>query len=271
MLPSASGHGWCCDDAIPYGTGVSEAELVASIAFLALAAFAQGVFGLGFAMIATPLLALILDYQAAVFLAAVPLLVLASFWLVTNRRLVRQGDIPWTLLPGIALGAAVGVAIQVALAQSVSLLLLAALLVFSVMLPWALRRLINRHAAVGARSAPLFGFLAGLTESALNVGAPFIILYAGLRQLSRAQMLIALNLCFALGKTIQIFLSLSIAPVPVGWMPLILGVPVCLFAFRLGDRLAGRFPEEVFRIALRLFLCALAAMLVIRSLLMSNV
>ena len=108
MLPSASGHGWCCDDAIPYGTGVSEAELVASIAFLALAAFAQGVFGLGFAMIATPLLALILDYQAAVFLAAVPLLVLASFWLVTNRRLVRQGDIPWTLLPGIALGAALG-------------------------------------------------------------------------------------------------------------------------------------------------------------------
>ena len=65
---------------------MSTVEVLASLAILAGAAFAQGVFGLGFAMIATPLLALFLDYRAAVLLAAVPLLVLAGNWLVVNRH-----------------------------------------------------------------------------------------------------------------------------------------------------------------------------------------
>jgi uncharacterized membrane protein YfcA len=118
---------------------VSTAELLASLAILAAAAFAQGVFGLGFAMIATPLLALFLDYRAAVFLAAVPLWVLAGTWLVANRRDLRNAGVPWPLLPGIAVGAVTGVWLQVALPERVSLLLLAALLAFSVALPWALQ------------------------------------------------------------------------------------------------------------------------------------
>jgi hypothetical protein len=120
------------DVAIVISDSVIGSELALCLAALALAAFAQGVFGLGFAMIATPLLALILNYQAAIFMAAVPLLVLASYWLLINRRMVIRSGVPWTLLPGIAGGAAVGVAAQIALPQRASLLLLAALLVLSV-------------------------------------------------------------------------------------------------------------------------------------------
>jgi uncharacterized protein len=253
------------DVAIVISDSVIGSELALCLAALALAAFAQGVFGLGFAMIATPLLALILNYQAAIFMAAVPLLVLASYWLLINRRMVIRSGVPWTLLPGIAGGAAVGVAAQIALPQRASLLLLAALLVLSVAIPWILGRWHQVASDRMRRAAPLFGALAGITEAALNVGAPFVVLFAALSRLSRVQQMVALNLCFCVGKAIQVALLLAVAPAPVSGISLPLGVVVCLVFFRLGDHFAGRFPEDSFRQGLRFFLCVMAALLVVRA------
>ena len=253
------------DVAIVISDSVIGSELALCLAALALAAFAQGVFGLGFAMIATPLLALILNYQAAIFMAAVPLLVLASYWLLINRRMVIRSGVPWTLLPGIAGGAAVGVAAQIALPQRASLLLLAALLVLSVAIPWILGRWHQVASDRMRRAAPLFGALAGITGGALNVGAPFVVLFAALSRLSRVQQMVALNLCFCVGKAIQVALLLAVAPAPVSGISLPLGVVVCLVFFRLGDHLAGRFPEDSFRQGLRFFLCVMAALLVVRA------
>jgi len=244
---------------------VSDPQFAAALLVLALAAFVQGVFGLGFAMIATPLLALFLDYQTAVLVAAVPLFVLAVYWLTVNRLHLFRSGIPWTLLPGIVTGAALGVALQVSLPQKVTLLLLAALILFSVMLPLIQRRWISESAMVSVRSAPWFGLFAGVTEAALNVGAPFMVLFAGLARLSRLQLLIALNVCFALGKSIQIALLMIVAPIPLSLPLLIAGVIVSLLAFRVGDRLAGRQSETGFHAWLRVFLVAMATLLVIRS------
>ena len=243
---------------------MSTAELLASLAILAAAAFAQGVFGLGFAMIATPLLALFLDYRAAVFLAAVPLWVLAGTWLVANRRDLRNAGVPWPLLPGIAVGAVTGVWLQVALPERVSLLLLAALLAFSVALPWALQHFRTDVSQASRRAAPVFGALAGVTESALNVGAPFMVLFGGLGRLTRHQQLIALNLCFFVGKTIQVSLMTS-AAWPVVTLPLVLGVSISLLLYRVGDRLAGRYPAAAFRRLLAAFLGFMAVSLVVRA------
>jgi uncharacterized membrane protein YfcA len=243
---------------------VSTVEVLASLAILAAAAFAQGVFGLGFAMIATPLLALFLDYRAAVFLAAVPLWVLAGTWLVANRRDLRNAGVPWPLLPGIAVGAVTGVWLQVALPERVALLLLAALLAFSVALPWALQHFRTDVSQASRRAAPVFGALAGVTESALNVGAPFMVLFGGLGRLTRHQQLIALNLCFFVGKTIQVSL-MSSAAWPVATLPLVLGVSISLLLYRVGDRLAGRYPAAAFRRLLAAFLGFMAVSLVVRA------
>ena len=244
---------------------MSDPQFAAALLVLALAAFVQGVFGLGFAMIATPLLALFLDYQTAVFVAAVPLFVLAVYWLTVNRLHLFRSGIPWTLLPGIVTGAALGVALQVSLPQKVTLLLLAALILFSVILPLIQRRWISESAMVSVSSAPWFGLFAGVTEAALNVGAPFMVLFAGLARLSRLQLLIALNVCFALGKSIQIALLMIVAPAPLSLPLLIAGVIVSLLAFWVGDRLAGRQSETGFHAWLRVFLVAMATLLVIRS------
>ena len=151
------------------------------------------------------------------------------------------------------------------LPQRVTLLLLAALILFSVMLPLIQRRWISESAMVSVRSAPWFGLFAGVTEAALNVGAPFMVLFAGLARLCRLQLLIALNVCFALGKSIQIALLMIVAPTPRSLPLLIAGVIVSLLAFRVGDRLAGRQSETGFHAWLRVFLVAMATLLVIRS------
>ena len=220
---------------------------------------------MGFAMIATPLLALFLDYRSAVLAAAIPLLVLACVWLAANRKSLHKSNLPWTLPVGIIVGAVVGVALQVSLPQRVSLLLLAGLILISVLMPLLLTRWLPGYKTVGLSRAPLFGVLAGVTEAALNVGAPFLVLFAGLARLTRLQLLIALNLCFALGKAIQISLLMAISQVaPSGYL-LAAGVGVCLVAFRIGDGLAGRFPEAGFQRMLRLFLLVMAVLLVARS------
>jgi len=235
---------------------VSDLELLVSLVVLAMAALAQGVFGLGFAMIATPLLALFLDYRAAVFFAAVPLLVLSGIWLVANRQGLRHEGIPWPLLPGIVLGAAAGVAVQVALPQRLSLLLLAGLLAFSIAMPWGLQRLRFDGSLAARRAAPLFGLLA--------VGAPFMVLFGELARLTRRQQLIALNLGFFFGKAVQVsLLSTSVWPVPP--VALALGVVVSLLLYRIGDRLAGRYSEATFRRLLTMFIGLMVLSLVARA------
>ena len=205
-----------------HGAPLSYTDVVACLAVLGLAAFIQGVFGLGFAMIATPLLALFVDYPSAVLTAAVPLFVLAAIWLVSKRRSLRASGVPWLVLPGIVGGAVVGVGLQAALPVQVSLLLLSGLLVFSVVVP---RLVAQSYALTGVRArgaTALLGGLAGATETALNVGAPFMVLLAGMCRFSRLQMVLVLNLCFFMGKAIQLTLVFALGTVRPHW-PLLAG------------------------------------------------
>lgn len=243
---------------------VSGLELLVSLVVLAIAGLAQGVFGLGFAMIATPLLALFLNYRTAVFLSAVPLLVLSGLWLIAKRQRLRHAGLPWPMLPSIIVGAVLGVGVQVALSQRLSLLLLAALLALSIAMPWCLQRLRVDVSLAARRKAPVFGLLAGLTEAALNVGAPFMILFGELARLTRHQQLIALNLGFFFGKIVQVSL-LSTSVWPVSPLPLTLGVMASLLFYRLGDRLAGRYSEATFKRLLTMFISLMVLCLIARA------
>jgi uncharacterized membrane protein YfcA len=239
--------------------------MLAGLAVLALAGFVHGVFGIGFAMIATPMLALMLDYRSAVYVSAVPLLVIALWWLLRNRRHWTGAGLAARLPVALALGALAGVAVQTSLSQRESLLLLAVLLVASVFIPWIVRRLEGIDSGAAHRAAPAFGAMAGVTESALNVGAPFIVLYGQLARLDRVGQLLALNLCFGLGKAIQVgMMSLDM---PAGATPggIALGTAASLLAYVAGDAWAGRFSEETFRAGMRWFLLCMSAVLVARA------
>lgn len=150
--------------------------LVYCFAVLALAGFVQGVFGMGFAMIATPLLAMVVDYSSAIYLAAVPLWVIASVFLLLERKRAFAEPLCLRLVPGIIAGSVIGVMLQTALPQRLSLALLGFLLIFGALVPTLLQWLKMAPRTMRARSVATFGASAGITEAALNVGAPFMVL-----------------------------------------------------------------------------------------------
>ena len=216
-------------------------------------------------MIATPLLALFLDYRLAIAMSAIPLLIMAASWLATNVcSRAALGD-QVRLLPGVALGAAFGAALQVSLPERLSILLLALLLASSVVMPWLADRWATVTVASARRRAPWFGLMAGITESALNAGAPFMVLYGSMARLKRFQQLLALNVCFALGKTIQISLMALHWPPSASFSSLAAGVAASLSTYWAGDRLAGRYPQAQFQRLFRSFVFCMVFTLLIRA------
>lgn len=111
-----------------------------------------------------------------------PILATSLGWLLRHRSALHEPGAPLAVLPGIAIGAVLGVWLQAGLAERASLLLLPALLSFAPVVSFALKRLATR-VTPGAQVTPLFGLPAGMTESALNAGAPFMLLFEGSRGL----------------------------------------------------------------------------------------
>lgn len=239
--------------------------LVYCFAVLALAGFVQGVFGMGFAMIATPLLAMVVDYSSAIYLAAVPLWVIASVFLLLERKRAFAEPLCLKLVPGIIAGSVIGVMLQTALPQRLSLALLGFLLIFGALVPTLLQWLKMAPRTMRARSVATFGASAGITEAALNVGAPFMVLFGGLAQLNRFQQIVALNLCFALGKTIQLSLQTITIPAPVSLTVIFGAVVIAGASYTGGIFLGGRYSEAVFRRALIAFQVVMAVLLFVRA------
>lgn len=245
---------------------MSDGAVLLSLLILGLAGFTHGVFGIGFAMIATPLLALYLDYTTSLLLAAIPLLGMSGWWLAYHRSAWRSEHIPLPLLVGIGTGSVLGVAVQLALPAQASMLLLAALLAMSVALPRVLRLWNTVNPDRVRRHGAAFATLAGLTESSLNVGAPFMVLFGALAQLNRVQQLLVLNVCFFLGKSIQIALMVASGATSQA-SPAVLSAAavVSLLLFMAGNGLSGRFPEAAFRRALNGFLTLMVVALLARA------
>lgn len=119
--------------------------------------------------------------------------------------------------------------------------LLGTLLLTSAFVPLVLRHLGTISQEPRIRGGLPFGLLAGVTESLMNVGAPFILLFSGISNLQRHQQLLALNLCFAIGKTVQILLIALFIPITVSWPHIGLAVLSSSLGFQVGDRFGGHW------------------------------
>lgn len=247
---------------------MNAAPLIAYLAIAGTAGFVQGLFGLGYALIAAPLLALLVNYHSALVMVAVPMEVLAIFWIARHGREIATAGIPWWFFPGALVGTAAGAYVQVALSQRAALLLLAGLLTTSVVLPLMVSRWSRASSGRIQRAAVLFGALAGLTDGAMNAGAPIIVLFGGLARLSRAQLLSLLYIEFCFGKAVQLIIVFFISRPKVGGFALGLGIAASWGLFVLGDLLSGRFAERVFIRRLRVFLLLMSGILVSRALML---
>lgn len=237
---------------------------------LLLAGFAHGMFGFGFAMIATPLLAIFVDHRLAIILAALPLFFIAVRFLLANRRFVFTEGITRTMVPAVTVGSMFGAFFQSTLPAFAALALLGLLLAACAALPAYLNKRALKSSAVEGRRPAVLGVFAGVTEAALNVGAPFILLYGGIARLGRLQQLLALNLCFAVGKLVQILALVNVSSGTLPLQHLALAIAVAIAGQITGDRFAGRFSEASFRRIFSYFLWAMAAFMICRALLELN-
>jgi len=243
-----------------------EAVTVWQLAFVAavmvLAAFVHGALGLGFPLVATPLVALALDIKTAIVLVAPVTLVMTLLSVVRGggwrQALARFWFLPLTM--GIASYA--GTRLLIGADPTPFLLLLAVLILVYLGLERMKRgesAFVKRHRlAIGLG----VGLLAGLFESTANVAVPPLIIYLMLLGVAPLAMVQTLNLCFSVGKAVQVGTWALYGNVAAAlWLAAaVLAVPSVVALFS-GMRLRERIDAPTYRRWLRGALWIMAALL----------
>jgi uncharacterized membrane protein YfcA len=170
---------------------------------LAFAGMVQGALGLGFPMLATPMIAATTDMRTAVILVLLPCVATTVTNIVMSGRFLptlrRYWFMPLCMLAGAALGARLFVAYP---AFPYALLLAGVILLYLYLdhlgrVEWAL---VPRHRVA---SGVGFGLLAGLSEGTANIAAPPLLMYLFSLGVERNAFVQILNLCFTVGKPTQ--------------------------------------------------------------------
>lgn len=240
------------------GVTLTAVAVVALLVFT-LAAAAQAVTGFGLALVAVPLMAVLLDPVAAVVATTVVSLVLTAFAACRERGHVERAVA--TRLAGAAVvGMPLGLLVLTRLDErslktviAVGLLVLVGLLLVNVRLP------------AGAAMQYGAGLVSGMSLTSTGMNGPPVVLALQARDLPPrrfrgtlqavfcAQDLVAVGAFVALGyldPVTAVAAAAGAAGVPAGWWA--------------GDRLFGRLPPERFR-ALVLSMLALTALLALTT------
>ena len=167
---------------------------VAGVAFLG--AFAQGVTGFGSALVAMPLLALVIGVRDAAALVALLSLAINAALLLPARR-----ALPWRLVGPLLAGSAAGIPVGVFFLAGADPRLAQALLGVTLVATSAALLLARRPSAPpagGSSGGAAFavGALAGLVGGAFNANGPVIALYAAGRGWRQRETHAAMQLYF---------------------------------------------------------------------------
>jgi len=153
----------------------------AVILVIFVAALLQGVVGFGFALVAVPILAMMLDAQSAAALSALSAGTVSGMMLIQNRRHVHFGE-----ASGLILSAAAGVPVGVfALAHAPHDILIVTLGVLITGFSLYSLAQATPIELKDRRWRFLAGFLGGILGGAYNTSGPPIVLYGAMRRWSR--------------------------------------------------------------------------------------
>jgi len=240
--------------------------LVAGALAVLVAAFVKGAVAFGFPLVATPLLALVVDVKTAVAVSILPNIVMDSV------QLVRRGEVLGTLrrfallIVGSVIGMWLGTLLLSILPGRVATLVLGLFVLafaavnasgVALQLPVAWERWL---------SAPV-GVLAGILGGLTNVpGTPMVLYFVALG-LDKYEFVRAVALTFIVVKVVQLgavawygFLDLRLLAISLGF------TVVALAGFAVGQRLQDWLPARAFNRAVLGFLVLIGLLLVVRSL-----
>ena len=239
--------------------------MVVVLAIILFAGLVHGTLGLGFPMIATPLLAIFFDVRTAILITLLPTVAvnLGSIWNSRNSlgHLRQFSPLIFFVLPGSLVGAYILVIadpapFRLALAALIMLYLWANL---AGRLPrqWLVSNLML--------AMVLFGFSAGFAAGITNVMVAILIVFMLSLEVPRQSMVAVLNGCFLVGKIAQItVLSLAglvTATLLYETLPLAAAGVVTLL---IGQRIRDKIAVGVYRRILHGLLVVIAIILVMQ-------
>lgn len=208
----------------------------------------RAIFGFGDAVIAMPLLALILDLDVAVPFFAIPGVLVSLFIFLRSHREVHFSD-AWRLILASAAGIPIGLfALKYLDPGPVKLGLALFLIIFAIF------QLARSHEDTGVpllrsgRFVYLFGWISGILGGAYNTSGPPIVVLGVLRGWSPAVFRATLQAYF-LPTGLMILIGHALGGL---WTPTVLGyaglsLPAVALGLAFGGLLHDRIPAERFR------------------------
>lgn len=179
-------------------------QLAFIVAVMLAAGFVHGALGFGFPVIATPLAALVLDVKTAIVIVA-PVTLVVTALSVARGGGAREAIARFWFVPlAMAFGAYGGTRLLIGAQPNPFLLVLALLILVYLGLDWVKK---GESAFVKRWRVPVglgAGLLGGIFEATANVAVPPLIIYLMLLGLPPVAMVQTLNLCFTVGKSVQV-------------------------------------------------------------------
>ena len=229
---------------------------------IAVAGWIQGALGLGFPMIATPLIAAATNMQFAVVMVLIPCIAAV---IVSIFRSPGFGDVlkRFWWMPFVALtGAAIGARLFVLYPGFPYALLLAGAILFYLNLErldlsqWPLMKRHDKSFGV------VFGLLGGISETTANIAAPPLIIYYLGIGLPPLMLVPAMNISFFVGKSTQ-FVTLAASGIasPMHWL-VTLPLAYLLMRYAVPDATVGGLANGLVMVCVMLaFLASLGILL----------
>jgi len=232
---------------------------------LLLAAFLKGATGLGFPLIATPMVALFLDIRTAVTVLILPNLFMDS------AQVMRDG-FPYEILrrfKALILPTIIGVFLGTMVLVKLPLWILNAFLGVMVLV-FVISNWLKFDFAVSPRSerffSPLFGFLSGFLNGMTNAAGPTLAIYLYSLKLEKRNFVKTLATVFITTKMSQL-IAISTWNL-LNWHTIKLSLLVLLFTlagFYAGVKTQDRVNQKSFNRGLLVFLCIVGVTLLVRA------
>ena len=241
-------------------------EVLVYVALVCLiSGFAHGALGFGFPLVATPLVALVIDMKSAITLLApvtLALVVISALRGGSLRELIRRY---WFMPTGIATGAWLGTRLLLAAPPEPFMLVLALILVLYLNLDRVGR---GQSPTVQRWRAPLgfaFAFLAGIFEAIANVAGPILFVYFMLLGAAPAQVVQTLNMCFTVGKGSQVLTLAAAGALSSATWAAVAGLTLpSVAALVAGMRVRDRIDAQTYRAWLRKALWVMVVLLLLQ-------
>jgi uncharacterized protein len=235
--------------------------VIAIIAVMLFAGLIHGTLGLGFPMVATPMLATMMDVRSAILITLLPTIAI-NIASIANSKSSLASTKPFLPLVLFALlGSMLGAGILAMTDPAPFRIVLAGLILLYL---WNRIRIPKQWLLDNAMLAmAIFGIIAGISAGTTNVMVAILIIYFMSLDTPRSTLVPALNSCFLVGKISQIVVLSIAGLVSISLLfetaPLAVAAVIALL---LGQRLQPRIQVSTYQAILRKLLLLLAIILI---------